>query len=275
VTFETMRQSARSALSSGLPDSANDAEDIVRDYLAGGISDRDRGLASNALAEILVMQGLPDEAGEFYSGAYALVTSADDRLAVLCGYAIWVRSEEKRTEAQNVYNELAAVLQSCEVSQNCVWGYAYLSKVARFLGRTNDAVKFAKQAITMSSNVGVEGRSEALSALSEALESIGDIDGAMEALDDALSFMQEGHCKMNAEAKMAELSLMVGDKRRAIISLTKAVEGMDARNAAVMADVTNAIAKFGKVDPVAAVELMGVLATQMERLAHRKRLARG
>jgi tetratricopeptide (TPR) repeat protein len=217
------------------------------------------------------MQGLSDDAGELYGQAYALVTGADDRLTVLCGYAMWVRAEEKRTEAQIVFNELSAVLRSGEVSQNCVWGYSYLSKVAGFLGRKEEAIQFAGQAIALSSTESDSEKSEALSALSEALESIGDISGAAGALDDALSYMREGHCKMNAEAKMAELSLTMGDKRRAIVSLAKAVAGFDARDVAVMAAVNRAIATFGKTNPVAAVELMGVLAAQMERLAHQKR----
>jgi hypothetical protein len=132
------------------------------------------------------------------------------------------------------------------------------------LGRTSEAVCLAECAVEAAMSLSpTKGLAEAYMALSAAREATGDVRGARDALADAMVYMKQGHCLMEARALYGKLSLKLGETESAVRSFARAVEFADFRDQRVLGHVLQAVAAMWDVDPAAARRLTEGLAARL------------
>lgn len=216
------------------------------------------------LAEDLLMQGRLAEAEEAFDGALLNVEGALDALQVYCGYARLIVVSNRASRAAAVAAEIERLLLDDSTVPISSWGYAWLSQLHLLAGKVDESMAAATRAVDAAQATG-RGYPEAFSALSAAQEKQGDLDAALDSIEQAMVHIRSPRCLMEARAEHARLSLARGDIQTAVRSLTRAVQLPDLKDRHVLASVMSIIARVGETDAVAAVRLVETLAVHLSR----------
>lgn len=266
MQYEELREQMRRILATGTYDSPGQAEVVAREYLAVAPTARDRGMALEALGQVLRMQGRLMESVETFTAADPLLSAPIDRFTFLNGFASVVVQGKMISVAESVAGKLRIVLDQHFDAVHTVapWGYASLCHLALLSGDGIAALDAAHKAVA-AAELEKAGRAEAYRALAEANEGVGNLEEALLALEHSMSFMSQGHCLLEARAKHAALLIRAGDTHSATSSLAYAVELPDLRDRYVLAKVLEIIAVLGEQDPVAAWRCTKTMAAHLNR----------
>lgn len=266
MQFEDVRLRSRSILAAGGFEAARAAEGVWRQYIDDAPSQRDRGMALGALAEVVAMQGRVPEAQELFAVAAALVEQPKDRLTVAVGHAQVLAAAKLLSAAAPVVSELELLLAHPDALRPlAAWGFSALSRLWLLQGRPDLAEEAAQAAVRTAQDApGKPGMAEALSALAAAQEALGDLATALQTLEEAMTYMSSGHCLTEARAEHARLALQLGQLDTARASLRRAVELPDLRDRRILARILRIIATLYPVDPQTGAHLSEMLAAHLE-----------
>jgi len=264
VECERVLTQVRHILSTGRYDAAMQADDVLRGYLAYAPTKRDKGMALEALGEVLKQQGRIGESIETFEDADHYLTEETDRIAWAVGFAATVVAGGVKSLAPRVTGALQSLTGASSESARGLlpWVYVSLARVAELTGNKDWRLETAIEAVRLAEITG-QAKAEAYSALSDAKENCGDVDGAIDTLELAMQYMQSGHCLMDARARHGALCLKLRDAKSAARSLAMAVRYSDLRDRCVLVKVLNVLADLGSYDPVAAVECTRELAARL------------
>lgn len=263
--YEEAYKEAGAILNQGSFDATQRAESVLRSFADSCPDMREKGMALQAAAQLCKMQGQLPRALDMFDAAEKLLTDPLDRLQLFEGYAAVICQTERYDLAGYAAVRLQTTLERCAGSESPILPFAYgaLARVQVMNHDLGAAAENAEAAVAMALLMGV-ARGESYATLSVVHEALGDLESAIDFLSQALSYMNDGHCKMEAEANYARLSLQSGDTKGAAHHLRNAVAMPDHRDRVVVAKVLRIATEFIQRDPETAIGVLNRLASFLE-----------
>lgn len=263
--YEDALKEARSILEAGDYDAATRAEAVLTAFAESTDDANEKGMALRTAAVYASKAGKVNCAMDRFREAEGLIDEPIQRMKLYECWGVVTYNTGRKDMAPMLARCLRTALDACADVSHPAMPYAYtaLARLQMMLGELTDALTLANTAVTLAT-VLASGRAEAYSAVSAIKEALGDIEGAMEALEQSMTFTSSRACLMEAHANMSCMAIEAGDTKTAGHHLRAAVDFPNIHDRLILVKVYRAIAQLVKIDPATAAILLERLAAHLE-----------